>query len=55
MIPLIGTGLSRTNYSERDILEFLISFLKMNKKLIDCDIHIVISNNRMDSISITEL
>lgn len=55
VMPLIGTGLSRTNYSERDILEFLISFLKMNKKLIDCDIHIVISNNRMDSISITEL
>lgn len=55
VMPLIGAGLSRTKYSERAILEYIVKFLKMNKDLINSDIHIVVRNNGKDVISITDL
>lgn len=55
VMPLIGAGLSRTKNDERSILEFIVSLLKMNKNMINNDIHIVVRNSGKESISITEL
>lgn len=55
VMPLIGAGLSRTKYEERAILEYLIKFLKMNRDLINSDIHIVVRNSGKETIPITEL
>lgn len=55
VMPLIGAGLSRTKYEERAILEYLVKLLKMNKDLINSDIHIVVRNSGKETIPITEL
>lgn len=55
VIPLIGGGLSRTKKSERDILEYLVKLIKMNKELINSDIHIVVRETGKNNIAITDL
>lgn len=55
VIPLIGAGLARTDKSERDILEYMIKLLKLNRELIKSDIHIVVRDSGKETISITEL
>lgn len=55
ILPLIGAGLSRTKYSERAILEYIIKLLKMNKDLITSDIHIVVRNSGKETIPISDL
>lgn len=55
LIPLIGAGAANTKKEERDILEYLVKLIKMNKKLINCDLHIVIKDNSKDNIRITGL
>lgn len=55
VIPLIGGGLSRTAKSERDILEYIVKLIKLNKNLVNCDIHIVVRENGKGSIAITDL
>ena len=54
-VPLIGAGAANTQKEERDILEYLVKLIKMNKKIINCDLHIVIRDTAKDSISITNL
>lgn len=55
VVPLIGAGLARTNRDERDILEYLIKLLKLNRELVKSDIHIVVRNSGTKTIAITEL
>jgi len=55
VMPLIGGGLSRTKKSEKDILDYIIGFVKLNKELINFDLHIIIRENGKDSIPITDL
>lgn len=55
VMPLIGAGLSRADKNERDILEFMVKLLKMNKNLIKSDVHIVVRNSGRESIAITDL
>lgn len=55
VIPLIGGGLARTGKDERQILEFIIQFIKFHKDLINCDIHIVVRESGKNRISITNL
>lgn len=55
VIPLIGAGASETKKCERDILEYITKLLKLNKGLINCDIHIVVRDNGKESIAITDL
>lgn len=55
VMPIIGAGLSRAYQSERDLLEYIVKLLNLNKKLIKCDIHIVVRNSGKEGISITEL
>lgn len=55
VMPLIGAGASETKKSERDILDYLIGLIKMNKSLINCDFHIIIRDSGRGSIPITNL
>lgn len=55
VIPLIGAGLSKTKNDERSMLEFIVKLLKMNKSIINSDVHIVVRNNGEETVSITEL
>lgn len=55
IIPLIGGGRAQTRKEEKDILEFLVKLIQMNKLSINCDIHIVVRKTAKDSISILGL
>lgn len=55
VMPLIGAGLSRTKKSEKDILNYIIGLVKMNKELINYDLHIIVRDNGKESIAITDL
>lgn len=54
-IPLIGSGAADTKKDEQDILEYFVKFIKMYRKLINCDVHIVVRNDAEDAVSITAL
>lgn len=54
-MPLIGAGLSKTKNDERSILEFIVKLLKMNKKIINSDVHIIVRNSGKETVSISEL
>ena len=55
VMPLIGAGLSRTKKSEKDILNYIIGLVKMNRELINYDLHIIVRDNGKESIAITDL
>lgn len=56
VIPLIGAGnANNSQKSERDILDYLINFIKMNRRFVNCDIHIVIRDNGKESIGIVDV
>lgn len=55
VIPLVGTGLSRTNKGQEDIISYLINAFKLNKSEINCDIHIVIKEELKNEISIIDI
>lgn len=52
VMPLVGTGLSRTKKGQQEIITYLLSAFKINKDEINCDIHIVIQKNMKDAIPI---
>lgn len=55
VLPLIGGGLSRTAKDERDILEYIVKLIKLNRNLVNSDIHIVVRENGKGSIAITDI
>lgn len=55
VMPLIGGGLSRTGKSEREILEYLVSLIKLNKNKLHYDLYIVIRENGRSTIPIVDL
>ena len=55
VMPLIGAGLSRTKKSEKDILNYIIGLVKMNRELINYDLHIIVRDNGKESIAIIDL
>ena len=54
-MPLIGAGASDLQKNEKDILDYLIKLIQLNKNLINSDIHIVIRSSGKDSIGISGL
>lgn len=53
VIPLIGSMTAgATGYARADILQYLVKFLKLNEKLINSDIYIVVSEEDRNSIPI---
>lgn len=55
ILPLIGGGRAQTHKEEKDILEFWVKLIQMNRLSINSDIHIVVRESAKDSISILKL
>lgn len=56
VMPLVGAGAANNvQKSERDILDYLVMFIKMNRRFINCDIHIVIRDSGKGSIGIADV
>lgn len=55
ILPLLGGGRAQTRKEEKDILEFFIKLIQMNRLSINCDIHIVVRESAKESISILKL
>ena len=54
VMPIIGTGLAKTENDERDTLEYIVKALKLYRRKLNCDIHIVVWEGD-NPISITDL
>lgn len=55
VLPLVGTGLSRTKKEQQDVLKYLVNTFRLNKAEISCDIHIVVWEDLKDEIPITNI
>ena len=55
IMPVIGSGLSRTNVKKEDILRYLKSAFTLNRDIINCDFHIVVREEDKNSLSIKSL
>ena len=55
VLPLVGTGLSRTKKDQQDVLKYLINAFRINKAEINCDIHIVVRNDIKNEIAIMNI
>ncbi|MCC8136711.1 MAG: DUF6430 domain-containing protein [Clostridiales bacterium] len=55
VMPLIGAGAADTRKSEKDILEYLIKLIQMNRSLVNSDMHIIVRSSGKDSIGIAGL
>lgn len=51
-IPLLGTGMSRTNISAEEALDTMVSEIKINRSKIHGQITVVVNENNRDKISI---
>ena len=54
-MPIIGTHGRNNKKSERELLEYMVSAFRINKHLINTDIHIVVYSGRRESVSIFNL
>ena len=55
LMPIIGTGRSRTDLQERESLEYLISAFKVNQNKITSDIYIVVYESAKNRVAIADL
>lgn len=55
LMPIIGTGRSRTDLQEREALEYLISLFKINATKITSDVYIVVYESAKNRVSIADL
>lgn len=55
VLPLIGSGLARTNISKNEVLKYLIRAFEINKDIINCDFHIVVWEKDKENTTITNL
>lgn len=55
LMPIIGTGRSRTDFQEREALEYLISAFKINQNKITSDVFIVVFESAKNRVSIADL
>ena len=55
VLPLLGSGLSRTGLELSEILHYLVSAFAINKDIINCDFHIVVGDKQQDLVSIDNL
>ena len=53
LLPLVGTGLSRTKKEQEDVLAYILNAFKLNRCEINCNIHIIVRENLKKEISIT--
>lgn len=55
VLPLVGTGLSRTKKDQQDVITYLINVFRLNKSEINCDIHIVVREDIKNEVSIMNI
>lgn len=55
IMPLVGTGLSKTKIDQQDVLKYLVSAFMLNKAEISCDYHIVVREDIKEEIAITNI
>lgn len=55
VLPIIGTGLARTNIHPADALQYIVSAFKINKEIINCDYYIIVSEKMKDSVPIKDI
>ena len=55
LMPIIGTGRSRTDLKEREALEYLISAFKINQNKITSDVYIVVYESAKNRVAIADL
>ena len=53
-MPILGTGLARTENDERDTLEYMVKAFRLYRRKLNSDIHIVVWEGK-NPISITDL
>lgn len=52
LIPVVGTGLSRTKKEQCDVISYLLNAFRLNKSEINCDIHIVVREDIKNEVAI---
>lgn len=52
LLPLVGTGLSRTKKEQEEALSYLLNAFKINRNEINCDIHIIVREDIKKEVSI---
>ena len=55
VLPLLGSGFSRTNIKLNDVLHYLVDVFAINKDIINNDFYIVVWNEDRDRVAIKEL
>lgn len=55
VLPLVGTGLSRTKKDQQVVLKYLINAFRINKDEINCDIHVVVRDDMKNEIAIMNI
>lgn len=55
VLPIVGTGLSRTKKEQRDVITYLLNAFRLNKNEINCDIHIIINEDIKGEIAIMSI
>ena len=55
VLPLLGSGLSRTGLELSEILHYLVSAFAINRNIINCDVHIVVWDKQKDLVPIDNL
>lgn len=55
VLPLVGTGLSRTKKEQLDIITYLVNVFRLNKNEINCDIHIVVHEDIKSEVAIMNI
>lgn len=55
VLPLVGTGLSRTKKNQQDVLSYLINAFRVNQSEINCDIHIIVREDIKNEIEIMNI
>ena len=55
VLPLLGSGLSRTGLELPEILHYLVSAFAINRNIINSDFHIVVWNKQKDLVPIDNL
>lgn len=52
VLPILGTGLSRTSIGKQNALNYIISAFKLNQDNINCDFHIIVWTEDKDMVTI---
>jgi hypothetical protein len=55
VLPLIGSGLARTNIDKNLVLGYLVQAFKINEDIINCDFHIIVWDKDKENTAIINL